>query len=169
MIKNKLVIILAVLFCLVSCKSPSYLSDYKDINKNVYGAHIKIFFKKDFPIEGELIALENEAIIIMPINKEKCETIPLINVKYFSIQYANTNNGWLATIPFAFVTPIIHGAYSIISFPVNLISSISLIASKDAQYKLKSKKFSKEELKMYARFPQGVPKNIDVSSIRKNY
>lgn len=169
MMKNKLVTILAVLLCFVSCKSPSYLSDYKDINKNVYGAHTKIFFKKDFPIEGELIALENDVIVILPSNKKKCETIPLKDVKYFLIQYANSNNIWLVTIPFALVTPIIHGAYSIISFPVNLISSISLIASKDAQFKLKSKKFSKEELKMYARFPQGIPKNIDISSIRKNY
>ena len=170
MMRNKLLLIALVTIFLFSCKSPAYLSNHNEIDKNVYGAYTKIFLKKDFPLEGELIALENDVIIILPKNKNTCEIIELKNVRYFLIQYASSkNNAWLLTIPLSIVTPFIHGYYSVISFPVNLISTISLASSKDAQYKLRSKKYSHKDLKMYARFPQGIPKNIDISTIKKNY
>jgi hypothetical protein len=65
-----------------------------------------------------------------------------------------------------FLLPFIHGWYSIFTIPIHLIVTISVTASGENAFKYNNKKMTYEELKMFARFPQGIPPDIDLANVK---
>lgn len=162
-------IILASLFAIImsSCISSRYKnlppSDMIDIDQN--GSYFQVIRKTNENIDGELIALDSNKIIVLSKALNKCMVVPLNDVKRFKIQYAKPKNyGW--TVPMGLVLPFINGAYSIFTFPIHLIVSISVTAAGEKAFTYNDKNITYTELKMFARFPQGVPSNIDITSIK---
>lgn len=62
-----------------------------------------------------------------------------------------------------------HGLLFLGSAPVNLIVTSVVTADGLLAYRYDHGDISFEELKMFARFPQGMPPNIDVSELRAHY
>jgi hypothetical protein len=51
--------------------------------------------------------------------------------------------------------------------PINLMVTIVVTMSSEDAFQYNEKNMSYEKLKMFARFPQGIPLNIDVASIKE--
>ena len=163
--KTKILLTGLLAIIISSCTSPRYLpsSDKIDINQN--GSYIIIISKKTAYIDGELIAIDSNKIVILSESKNKCMTVPINDVKRFILRYAKPKHyGW--TIPLGILLPFIHGFYSVFTFPIHLIVTISVTSSGESAFKYSKKNMTYDKLKMFARFPQGIPPNIDLANIK---
>jgi hypothetical protein len=50
--------------------------------------------------------------------------------------------------------------------PINLIVTISITVSGETAFQYSDKNITYDILKMFARFPQGIPPNMDLASIK---
>lgn len=148
-----------------SCTSPRYLPSSDKIDVNEYGSYIKIFHKTASNIDGELIAIDSNKIVVLTEESKKCVTVPISEVKRFTLRYAKPKHyGW--TIPVFTLPTIAHGWFLIFTAPVNLIVTISVTAGGENAFKYSNKNMTYDKLKIFARFPQGIPPNIDIASIK---
>ena len=165
--KNNIILTFLLAIIMSSCISSRYgnlpSSDMIDINQN--GSYFQVIRKTKEDIDGELIAIDSNKIIVLSRASNKCMIVPLNDVKRFKIQYAKPKNyGW--TVPMGLVLPFINGGYSVLTFPIHLIVTISVTAGAEKAFTYNDKNITYTELKMFARFPQGVPSNIDIAKIK---
>ncbi len=148
-----------------SCTAPKYLPTSDKIDGNEYGSYIQITAPNFRSINGELIAIDTKEIVVLTEKEQKCVTVPLNEVHRFSLHYAKGKNyGW--TIPVGMLVSCAHGAYAIFTLPINLIVTISVTSSGANDFKFNERTMTYDKLRMYARFPQGIPATIDISSIK---
>jgi hypothetical protein len=163
--RNKIIIAGLIAIIISSCTSPRYLPTSDKIDVNEYGSYIKIIRKTTFNIDGELIAIDSNKIIVLTEDTKKCVTVPVNEVKRFSLRYAQSKHyGW--TIPVYTLATISHGYFLTLTAPLNLIVTISVTAASENAFKYSDKNMTYDKLKMFARFPQGIPTNIDLESIK---
>ncbi|PKP48586.1 MAG: hypothetical protein CVT94_07790 [Bacteroidetes bacterium HGW-Bacteroidetes-11] len=163
--KTKIFIIVLTAIVISSCSSPGYLPSSDKIDVNEYGSYIKLTQNNKSIIDGELIAIDSNQIVVLTDKEKICITVPVGEVKKFSLEYAKPKHyGW--SIPVGFLLPFIHGWYSIFTIPIHLIVTISVTASGENAFKYNNKKMTYEELKMFARFPQGIPPDIDLANVK---
>lgn len=62
--------------------------------------------------------------------------------------------------------PFIHGAISIFTLPIHLIVTITATATGENAFKYSDKNMTYDKLRMFARFPQGIPPNIKLANIK---
>jgi hypothetical protein len=159
-------IILIGLFAMAisGCVPQKYLPSVNDIDINQHGSYIQIRSKTKL-VSGELIAVDSMNLVILSKLEKKCVSVPVKDINSFTLYYAKAKNyGW--TIPlFTIPTPYIHGSYAMITAPAGLLISIVTTASGQSDFTYNNKKISYEGLKMFARFPQGIPPCIDLASI----
>lgn len=164
-IKLSIIIVFSILFC--SCTSSRILPKPVDIATHVYGGLIEISTKEEL-IEGELISVNENDLVVLLLDSNKCISVPKKNINRYIITFALAENySW--TIPVFMLTSVSHGFYAGFSLPFNLISTSALYFSSSNAYTLRSSYVDYENLKMYARYPQGTPENIDISKIKFNY
>jgi hypothetical protein len=80
------------------------------------------------------------------------------------LSYAKHENYGKAIAIFSII-PFSHGAFGLLTLPLNLITTISVAVSTQKSFRYDDKDYSLEKLNMFARFPQGIPPNIDISEI----
>jgi len=163
--KTKIILTGMLAIIISSCSSPGYLpsSDKIDVNQN--GSYIIIRQKTTADIHGELIAINSNNIVVLSETTNKCMTVSINDVERFALRYAKPKHyGW--TIPVGIVLPLIHGFYSILTLPIHLIVTISVTSGGERAFKYSEKNMTYDKLKMFARFPQGIPPNIDLASIQ---
>jgi len=160
--KNNFKIIISLLILQSGCSLPKYLPFSENIDVNPYGSRI-VLVNKNLPnVSGELISLDSNSIIVLSEKSKICIKQPNIEINRFYLYYARPKQyGWLIPL-FTLPTPFIHGAYSVLSLPVGLITTIA-VASSDFKYS--NKKINFHQLKMFARYPQGIPADIKLTSI----
>jgi hypothetical protein len=164
---NKLAIIGCIVLLMSSCASrKAYLPDAETANTNAYGSFIKVKRYSTYTnVKGELIALDSSSIIVMDEKLDQCVRIPIEDIFEFKLRYANSRQyGW--SIPFAGILPFMHGFYSLLTIPTHLIVTIIVTSSGNRAYTYNSRVISYKELVMFARFPQGLPPNVDLSLIK---
>lgn len=162
--KTNIALIWLLIVFLSSCSSPKYLPSPDKIDVNEYGSYIELSCKTGSSIVGELIAIDNNKIIVLTEETRPCMTVPVNEVKKFRLKYAKPKiYNW--TIPVFTLATISHGYYFIFSAPVNLSTTI-LTASGEIAFTYSDKDMTYNKLKMFARFPQGIPPNIDLASIK---
>jgi hypothetical protein len=149
---------------LCSCASPKYLPSSSKIDVNQYGSYIKITQKKASNIDGELIAIDSNKIIILTNRTKKCVKVPMSDIKRFKLRYAKPKHYGL-TIPASLALPLIHGWFSILTIPINLLVTISVSAGGERAFLYNDENMTYDKLKMFARYPQGLPPNIALESI----
>lgn len=167
MMKNNWVFILGMLIAISSCATKkAYLpsSDYVDVN--TYGSYIKVKRQSTYTnVKGELIAIDSNSLLVLDEKSEQCVKIPISDVFEFKLRYANASQyGW--TVPVAVVLPFMHGFFSVMTIPTHLIVTIVVTASGNRAYTYNNMAISYKELAMFARFPQGLPPDIDLSLIK---
>lgn len=164
--KNKLFLsVILFLVFLSGCKSIEYLPDVGAIDVNTHGSYISVYRNKNKKINGELIAVNKNAIFIKGEKEKKIISISINDIKRFKLKYAKGKNYYWA-IPVFAVASLSHGFLLIVSLPINLIATAIVAGSGTSDFKYKSKGMSLKKLKMFARFPQGLPPNIELFEIR---
>ena len=167
--KTNIALLGLLIVFLSSCSSPRYLPSSDKIDVNEYGSYLKLHHKTApyivGEIVGELIAIDSNNLILLTEETKTCMTVPVNEVKKFKLWYAKPKHyGW--TIPVYTLATISHGWWLIFSAPVNLIVTISVTASGESAFTYSSKDMTYDKLKMFARFPQGIPPDIDLASIK---
>jgi hypothetical protein len=168
--KTKLLI--AALFAVIfsSCSSPDFLPDVDEIDVNVYGSYITITRQEGETVRGELIAADSSKIIILTLQDDSAtihipKIIPVKEISSFSLKYAEGSQyAW--TIPLYTLASLSHGMGAVVSLPVNLITTIVVSSSGDNAFTYSTGDITYNKLRMFARFPQGIPPNIQIKSIK---
>lgn len=164
---TKLIIIAFLTILLGSCRtySPDYLPTSDMIDINHFGSYIIVFHKAHDYTRGELIAIDSSHVFVLSEETNTCIKIPIDNVEKFNLKYAETKHyGW--TIPVSTLVSLSHGALLLITAPINLIVSISVTSNAEKAFQYSDKEMTFEKLKMFARFPQGIPPKLNLSSIK---
>ena len=161
---NKIILIAIVMLSITGCVSTSNLPQYNKIGLHPYGSVIKMNYRSDEFLAGELIALKDSNIIILNFNNNKCLEIPMRQIKKYEVKFAQSKHYGYA-IPLLSASTISHGFFALISFPVNLISTIIITATAESAYSINGNDLTLKQLNMYARFPQGLPDNIRLEDI----
>ncbi len=167
--KIKLSIIIVSTFLLCSCTNSKILPKSVDIATNVYGGLIEISTKQEL-IEGELISVNENELIVLLLDSNKCISVPKKYINKYKLKYAlGEAEKYSWTIPLFMLVSASHGYYMTLSLPFNFITTSTIYFSSANAYTLRSTYVDYEKLKMYARYPQGTPENIDISKIKFNY
>jgi len=165
---NKLIIaVLSLAVAISSCTAPRYLPKSDEIDINQYGSYINIKRTAGTNIKGELIAVDVQNIFVLTKIDHIRQTviIPVREIKRFELRYAKPKHyGW--TIPVYTLTTIGHSYGMLLTAPINLIVTISVAASGATAFKYSDKEMTYEKLKMFARYPQGIPSSIEISIIK---
>lgn len=161
-------IILGILLALLnsSCKAPAYLPEAEEIAINEFGSYITVNLLAGQDIEGELITIDNSTLNVLTKENEsnQLRSIAMADVKSFKLMYAQPKKyGW--TIPVSALVTLSHGYFAVFTAPINLIvTSITTVRGANA-FTYTEKSMSWEDLKMFARFPQGLPPNIEMENL----
>lgn len=169
--KTKIALFGILAISLVSCTAPGYLSTSDKIDVNPYGARIVVHSRTSPAIAGELISVDTSKIIVLKdINftgrsERTTVTIPINEINRYTVQYARSKSyGW--SLPVFTLATISHGWWLVFTAPLNILVTSLVISTGNTDFQYKSKNISYEELKMFSRFPQGIPQNIDLSAIK---
>ena len=168
--KIKIIILGVIAFYISGCYSPAYLPSSDDIDVNQYGSYINISCKNGPDVSGELLSIDTLSILILTPGKDDTthiiSKVNVENISSFSLRYAKPHQyGWsICLVP---LLPLVHGWYSVFTAPINLIVTISVTVGGSTSFKYNNKDMPLDKLKMFARFPQGVPSNIDLKYLRQ--
>jgi len=171
------VLIIVIIITLQSCHYPNYLPEYDEIDINQFGSYVEInlidnlknedFLKyNNLELEGELIAVYDSYILVSLENNHNVIKIPLEIVDYLELNYAKpVDYTWAYT---ELLFPVTHGIFLVVTFPINAITVVAVNISSNNSYSYNTEKqiISSEMLKQFARFPQGIPNNVDIRDIR---
>ena len=163
---------------LAGCAVTKDIPSKNDAGISLFGSHASISLKNIPTISGELIEVDTGHITIMPrypvkskaeyfLKSNHCLTIPLDTVQKISVIYARDYGSANASIALPFLS-LTHGYFAAITFPINIIASI-VIASGSAYAFHMQDTFDVEKLKMFARFPGGLPPNVKLEDLQSGY
>jgi hypothetical protein len=188
MIKTKYILILFFIAFMSSCSAPAYVPNASRIGKNPYGGFIRISLASNDHIEGELIAVDSGGIYIMETYKASgrfirsqnanmdsltrgiryssrylhiVSKVPRSSVASFSLHFSRNRFKW--AIPIITLLAAYPGWAMTISYLYNYILLFGVI---EHSGKYKSKDITYDDLKMFARYPQGIPEGVVIDSIR---
>lgn len=159
---------LCTLFLFSGCSSPKHLSSPKDLKYHVKGLYAQVNIYGTFKhIHGEIIAANANEITVLPFDsKDNITTIAKDNIQTINVLISLTVNNpkkintWASLVN---LTSIGHGFYGIFTLPINMSVTAGITNSK---YSMKyPDNISWDKLSKFARFPQGIPKQIDLNSI----
>lgn len=176
--KTKPFIYLAcVILVINACTTVKYLPRSEAIDVNQYGSYINITLTNKKIIKGELLAADfsNLTVLTDTALSKKAIIIPLNLVKKFTLFYAKpARYGW--SIPVFVLSTLIpfpdpdggglmpfHGFFTLLTIPVNLI--VTSVVTRNS-FRYNNTTISYEQLKMFARYPQGIPANVNIASIK---
>lgn len=149
-----------------SCKAPAYLPETEEIGSHEFGSYISIEVPDEGAIEGELIAINDEAFMVLDKEGDhQLQSIPIADIKSFKLLYAQPENyGW--TIPVSVLVTASHGIFAVFTAPVNIIVTSVVTARGRNAFTYNDGDISTEDLKMFARFPQGIPPGIETANLK---
>jgi hypothetical protein len=168
--KTKLFIAgILVAFMICGCTSPRYLPRSEDLDVHQYGSYMIIRQLSGVHSRGELLAVDSSNIVILPESDtgllKKPMIIPVHLVQHFSVLYAKRRHyGW--TIPVFTLATLSHGFFLIFTAPVNLIATIIITVGGENAFAYNEKNITYDKLKMFARFPQGIPPGLDITNLK---
>ncbi|MCX6252386.1 MAG: hypothetical protein NTX61_16760 [Bacteroidetes bacterium] len=153
-------LVLLVIF-LSACTAPRYVPKTQDLDVNVYGSYIMIKPLQGTKVNGELLAVDtNRLTVLMDSGKQKkVSFIPLKEVKGFTLQYARPKSYWWSVGTFTALC-ISHGVWAAVTIPVNLIITAGIALGANNDFKYHKDDITYDQLKIFARFPQGIPADV---------
>lgn len=173
--KNKILIIsaLAIIALCVSCASVGYLpGPGQHVGSSQYGSYIRINTHNRKLIAGELIAVHPDGLIIRQHKKKSTyATVSTIIVPYqtisdFRLRYAEGSKYYAWPIPVLLASTFTHGVGVVITLPLNAIVSGVVASSAATEFVYAKREIGYPNLKMFARFPQGLPDHLRLEDIK---
>ena len=176
MCRSKVTILLVLSFTLINCHPT--IAPTRSVPKrnalpiDAYGGWIDIKLvsssdsveEKSF--QGELIAVEVDSVYILQL--DKVQGLAISEVKSAKIIIFNTSmNGYGIWTFLASLLTLSNGAYAVLTLPVTLITGIATtIGEANRINYIDYPQNDVSELRKFARFPQGMPKDINMATLR---
>jgi len=163
-------LIITFLFC--ACTTPNYLSSPKDFKYHVKGLFLEFKLDKKTKIIGEIIEVNSDYVIILPVDSHiGIQTIFKDRIEKADVIVSLTSdnpkkiNTWAGLMP---ILSLGHGYWGVFTLPINLAVAVPMSnASMKGTYAIKyPDNISWDDMSKFARFPQGIPRNIKLESIR---
>ncbi len=165
---KRLIPTLVLTVLMFGCVSQNYLPRPDKIDVNEYGSFIEVRRYQGLTLKGELISLDSNQMVIMTWNKKAPwmpVVVPMKEISSFSLRYARPGPyGW--TIPVLSLSTITHGFFSLLTFPINLVVTSVVTATGARAYRYSQSDIGFSQLKMFARYPQGIPPGIDLATLQ---
>lgn len=162
--------LLALLIFWVLCSScssvrPEYLRTPTEVDQGTNGSFIKVYGKSDRVLKGELIAIDDYHVYILDQKTNVCTKLNLEYARRFKIYYAKTSNyAW--TVPVFTLSSLWGGFFAVLTLPLNLAVTSFITAGGKRAYRYTDNNLILDDLRMFARFPQGIPPGIDLIDIK---
>lgn len=165
--KTKFIFIGLCALIFSSCTYQRYLPGVDYIDTNEYGSYIKISRWDAVRAKGELIAVDYNNIIILSQKTNQCKIIPIHDIERFTLRYAKPKRTYAWAIPVGTIGTLpFHGVRLIYTAPLNLLVTTGVTLSSISDFRLKDGQISYEELAQFARYPQGIPPNVELPKIK---
>ncbi|MBV6440743.1 MAG: hypothetical protein DYG98_14995 [Haliscomenobacteraceae bacterium CHB4] len=155
-----------------ACSAPEYLPRPQKLAYHVKGFYIEETKDGESNMLGEIIEVNTNEIKVLPVTKVGgIRTIPKSSIPNADIVISLTSNNpegiatWAGLINLA---PLGHGYFFIFSVPVNLAATIPVAnnATKSTYRVRYPQDISWDEMKKFARFPQGIPENVKPEELK---
>jgi hypothetical protein len=154
-----------MLLLLTSCGTPKYLPRTDEVGNSPYGAYIIAIAKSTHETKGELIAVDSHFLIILNSRTQHCDSVAIANVVQFKLRYARSNKRpWL--VPVYVLSTVFHGYFSIITAPLNLLGTGGVLLRDVKELQYTEQDIDYEQMRLFARFPHGVPVGVAVDSLK---
>lgn len=161
----KIFLMVIFLMAVCGCASLPNLPEPKAVGLYERGAHIVLNEKSSGMKQGELIAVESGEIILLEQGKDSVSVVPQSAVKKFKVYNAKPRHyGWFILAGSALTG--LHGWYLILTLPLNLLVTVPVTLGGENAFTFNNRNTTYEELRMYARFPQGIPAGVERGVIR---
>ena len=155
-----------LLLMLNSCGLPDYLPKPARISENHYGAYAIVDLEDRSRYKGELLSVNDSCLYLLELWPEATiHRLARDRVTQYELVYAEGTDYTLAFIGVAAISAT-HGIFAVISYPVNFIAVAVIQYWRRSPYTLKTGNSEWSELGAYARFPQGLPPNVNLSEIK---
>jgi len=142
------------------CTLPKNLPEPQEVDSYQYGCPIKVKTINYKFIHGELLAVDSVGLFILP-NDPLIESAIFIrqdSVKDYIVYFAKPKNySW--TIPAYAVLSFSHGVYAVLTLPLNLLVTSFTTSHALRTYTYNNKSLPLDQLRMFSRYPQGLPPN----------
>lgn len=170
MLKNKILIAFCVIV-LCGCstvKAPQgSVPRRKAIVTDAFGGWISVSSKTiQSTIQGELIAISSDSVLIM--SESKVQVLSKVDIDNARIIFFNNESGAYSGWTFLnSLATISNGYFLVFTLPINLITGISTASGEAKRINYYDyPALTWEELNKYARFPQGLPDQVDTKEIK---
>lgn len=153
--------------CATTSAPAKWLPDKAASEKDAFGGWATVETKSDKIIRGELLAVSDSGIFLMPDNNVLFVGIDSVQkIKIGKYEDENPIAGW-GTV--GTLSTVSHGFVLILSAPVWIFTSSLLSADYASQKVMSFPDSSLQSLKLYARFPQGFPESVDKKDIKPKF
>jgi len=130
-----------------------------------YGGWVTVtHLEKDIKISGELIAVEDEMIYVL--SDSGIHEVFLKDIKKLQLEVYWEKQRTLGWGILGAISTLSHGWGSIISAPTWIIATVSAVPTEANSGLIVQSRKKMVDLRPFARFPQGFPKDIDLSSLK---
>jgi hypothetical protein len=154
--------------CAKSTAPPGWLPEPSEAPPDLYGGWVVVWSSeagRRQAAQGELIAVEEDTVFVLSARGLIAIPRAHITAATLTAYFPDTRriSGWgiLGTL-----STLSHGIGLILSAPVWIIGSTAAASSVSREPRLEYPQQPWEVLRMYARFPQGLPEGIERSPLR---
>lgn len=166
-IERAFIIISALALTLASCSPSRMAPKAKDVGLDPYGSLIRVngYPKGYMWVQGELIAVDFFGIQVLEEKTGKVLRIERNAARHYEL-FPASSRSYAGFIPLSLALSASQGAFALFTIPLNLITTISVAASGPIRFSYTEDELDYDKLYMFARFPQGVPKHVDLSKLK---
>ena len=149
--------------CFHSTAPPGFLPTATEAATSPYGGWIKVDMADGSIVQGELLAATSDTLHVFTL--AQWTAIPIARVRSTTLAGYQVplgpNTTWTAL---GAVSTASHGGFLILTAPLWIITGTTGTSSASKAPRVVS--IDPEALRLYARFPQGLPEGLDRASIR---
>lgn len=168
---NRWALLFACVLLLGGCASTSapddWTSDAQTMQREAYGAWVDVTHgdsAQPMTVRGELIAVSPDSVHVLPLDST-LQSVARPTINELQMVTFDANWGNLATwTALGTLSTLSHGFILILSAPVWIIGGSA--ATGTQSYRPVFTNPDTETLRTYARFPQGLPPNLDRDRLR---
>ena len=120
---------------------------------------------QDLYLQGEFIADDVTSVYVLA--SDRVAVVPKAEIHQATLTIYKSQAGAAGELAaLGVVSTISHGWYAILSAPIWLLVGIGVTATESYSGFLEYPKVSWDELRKFARFPQGIPKGLDLERLK---
>ncbi len=144
----------------------------KTLQTEAYGSWVNIRISntdtrfEDYQLSGEFIAVSNDSVFVL--NQNQLIAVSIDNIQKARLVEYNSHAGELGPLVLlGALSTASHGFYLLLTAPLLWILGGSLaVSSRSRDPILDYPKHSFSEMRKFARFPQGLPKNLNHNALK---